>query len=118
MSYLALIVPGMNDPHRFDIIVTIKREGGILPDPARFVMAARRAASNGAVDGNLMFAWAAEKVITSMAVAGVPDEPSALGVVSDALRDLGRNLPPERIVRRSRSSSSRGWTARPSWSTR
>jgi len=27
-----------------------------------------------------MFAWTAEKVITSMAVAGVPDESSALAV--------------------------------------
>jgi hypothetical protein len=64
-------------PRRFGIIVTIKRKGGILPDPARFAMAARRAASNGAGDGDLMFAWTAEKVITSMAVAGMPDESSA-----------------------------------------
>jgi hypothetical protein len=33
---------GMVDGHR----CTIEREGGILFDPARFVMAARRAASN------------------------------------------------------------------------
>jgi len=42
MSYPRLIVPDMNDFGRFDIIVTIEREGGILSDPARFVMAARR----------------------------------------------------------------------------
>jgi len=41
MSYPRLIVPDMNDFGRFDIIVTIEREGGILSDPARFVMAAR-----------------------------------------------------------------------------
>ncbi len=91
MSYLRLTVPDMNNFGRFDIIVTIERKGGILSDPARFVMAARRAASNGAVDGDLMFAWTAEKVITGMAVAGVPDESSALtvalSVVSEALRN-------------------------------
>ena len=83
----------MNDSGRFDIIVTIKREGGILSDPARFVMAARRAATNRPVDGDLMFAWTAEKVITSMAVDGVRDQSSALAaalsVLSDALRDHG-----------------------------
>ncbi len=87
MSYPRLIVPDMNDFGRFDIIVTIEREGGILSDPARFVMAARRAASNGAVDGDLMFAWTAEKVITSMAVAGVPDESSALAVALSVVSD-------------------------------
>lgn len=75
MSCLRLIVPDMNNFGRFDIIVTIEREGEILSDPARFVMAARSAASNGAVDGDLMFAWTAEKVITGMAVAGVRMSP-------------------------------------------
>jgi hypothetical protein len=90
MSYRTLIVPGMSDYRRFDIIVTIKRESGSLPDPAQFAVAARRAASNRAVDGDLMFACTAEKVITSMVVAGMPDESSApavaMGVVSEALR--------------------------------
>jgi hypothetical protein len=93
MSYRTPIVPDMNEPRRFDIIVTIKSEGGSLPDPAQFAEAARRAASNGAVDGDLMFACTAEKVITSMVVAGIPDESAAvavaLGVVSEALRVPG-----------------------------
>jgi len=93
MSHSALIVPDMNQSRRFDVIVTIKREGCSLPDPAEFVRAARRAASNRAVCGELMFACTAEKVITSMVVAGTADESSALalalGVVSEALRDLG-----------------------------
>jgi hypothetical protein len=42
-----------------------------------------------------MFAWTAENVITCVAVAGMPDEPStlpvALDVVSDALRDQTRH---------------------------
>jgi hypothetical protein len=86
----------MNDFGRFDIIVTIEREGGILADPARFVIAARRAASSRAVDGDLTYAWTAEKLITSMAVAGVPDEPSALAValsvVSEALRNSAASV--------------------------
>ena len=54
MSYAALIVPGMNDLRRFDVIVTITREDGNLPDPAKFAVAARHAASGRAVDGDLM----------------------------------------------------------------
>jgi hypothetical protein len=46
----------MNDFGRFDIMVTIQREGGILANPARFVMATRRDASNGPIDSDLMFA--------------------------------------------------------------
>jgi hypothetical protein len=45
MSDPALIVPDMNDLRRFDIIVTITREDGHLPDPAQFAIAACRAAS-------------------------------------------------------------------------
>ncbi len=90
MSYTALIVPGMNDPRRFDVIVTITREDGSLPDPAKFAVAARHAASSRAVDGDLMFAYTAQKVITSMAGAGTPDACSAaavaLAVVSEALQ--------------------------------
>jgi len=89
---------------RIGIIATIKREGGILCDPARFVMAARRAATNGPVCSDLMFAWTAEKVITSMAVAGVPDDSSALAaalnVLSDALRDPGASAPRDQEIRR------------------
>jgi hypothetical protein len=33
---MPLIVPGMNDPRRFDVVVTITRENGDLPDPGRF----------------------------------------------------------------------------------
>ena len=96
MSYAALIVPGMNDLRRFDVIVTITREDGNLPDPAKFAVAARHAASGRAVDGDLMFAYTAQKVITSVVVAGTPDACSAvavaLAVVSEALR-AARNLP-------------------------
>ena len=53
-------------------------------------MAARHAASGRAIAGDLMFAYTAQKVITSMAVAGTPDECSAvavaLAVASEALR--------------------------------
>ena len=90
MSYAALIVPGMNDPRRLDVIVTITREDGNLPDPAKFAVAARHAAAGRAIDGDLMFAYTVRKVITSMAVAGTPDACSAavvaLAVVSEALQ--------------------------------
>jgi len=80
----------MNDPRRFDVIVTITREDGSLPGPAKFAVAARHAASSRAVDGDLMFAYTAQKVITSMAVAGTPGACSAaavaLAVVSEALQ--------------------------------
>jgi hypothetical protein len=96
MGYAALIVPGVNDPRRFDVIVTITREDGNIPDLAEPAVAARHAAAGRAVDGDLMFAYTAQKVITSMTVAGTPDESSAvavavavaivLAVVSEALR--------------------------------
>jgi hypothetical protein len=79
----------MNDP-RFNVTVSITQEDGSLPDPDRFTAAARQAASDRPIDGDLMFAWTVRKAITSMAVA-VPDESSAvavaLAVASEALRN-------------------------------
>src|SRR6266496_6346357 len=47
MSGIGLMVPGMNEPPiRYDITVTVDREGGCLPDPAEFAVAAGQAASN------------------------------------------------------------------------
>ncbi len=49
MSDAGLTVPGMNEPpSRYDVTVTVARDGGYLPDPAEFAGAAEQAASSRA----------------------------------------------------------------------
>lgn len=92
MSYLASTVPDMNDAGELEIIVTITGQDGALPHPDRFTTAARHAASKTAVVKEPMFIWPAGKLITSMTIAGVSDEASAvtavLGVITEALQNL------------------------------
>ena len=43
------MAPGVNEPpSRYDVTVTVAREGGYLPDPAEFAVAAGQAASSRA----------------------------------------------------------------------
>src|ERR1700730_9288395 len=70
MSYPAPMVPDMNDFCRFDIIVTITREDGNLPDPTQFAIAApgtarpgsrqhhRRRVSPATLSGHTWGVWA------------------------------------------------------------
>jgi hypothetical protein len=74
-----------------DVVVTIAADGiGLLPDPDKFAAVARRAALSQASASQLVFAYTARKVITSMTLAGLPDESAAvsaaLDVVSEAFR--------------------------------
>ncbi len=46
MSDIGLTVPGMTEPPRtYDITITVDRDGGHLPNPAEFAVAAGQAAS-------------------------------------------------------------------------
>ena len=82
------MVPGMNEPpSRYDVTVTVAREGGYLPDPAEFAVAAGQAASSRAA--SVVSAHTAGQIISVVTVQ-TSDRPSALAValavVSEALR--------------------------------
>ena len=82
------MVPGMNEPPgRYDVTVTVARDGGYLPDPAEFAVAAEQAASSRAA--SVVSAHTAEQIISVVTVR-TSDRSSAvavaLAVVSEALR--------------------------------
>ena len=88
MSATGLMVSGMNEPpNRYDVTVTAARDGGHLPDPADFAMAAERAASSW--NASVMSAHTAGQIISVVTVQ-TADRPAAvavaLAVVSEALR--------------------------------
>jgi hypothetical protein len=88
MSDTGLIVPGMTEPlTRYDVTVTVARDGGYLPGPAEFAVAAGQAAAGR--NASVVTAHTAEQIISVVTVyAG--DRPAAvavaLAVVSEALR--------------------------------
>jgi hypothetical protein len=87
MSDTGFTVSGMNEPpHRYDVMVTVPRDGGRLPDPGEYARRAGQAASSRAA--SVMCAYTAEKIISIVAVEAA-DGPAAvavaLAVVSEAL---------------------------------
>ena len=72
---------------RYDVTVTVDRDGGTLPGPADFAVAAQQAASSR--NASVISAHTAEQIITIVTVQ-TSDRPAAatvtLAVVSDALR--------------------------------
>jgi hypothetical protein len=88
MSDTGLTVPGMTEPpRRHDVTITVDRDGGQLPDPAEFAVAAERAASARAA--SIVTAHTASQIVSIVTVLAV-EQPAAvaaaLAVVSDALR--------------------------------
>jgi hypothetical protein len=88
MSGIGLMVPGMNEPAiRYDVTVTVDRDGGRLPDPAEFAVAAGQAASSRAA--SVVSAHTAGQIISVVTVQ-TADRSSAVAVVlvvvSEALR--------------------------------
>lgn len=87
----------MNDSCRVDVVVTIAADdSGLLPDPDKFAAAARRAALSRAPASQLMVAYTARKVITSMTLAGLPDESAAVSAALDVVSEALRLAPPSR----------------------
>ena len=76
-------------PHRYDITITVGRDGGDHPDPAEFALVAGQAAS--ARDASIVSAHTASQIISMVTVLAA-DQPAAIAValvvVSDALRRL------------------------------
>jgi len=72
---------------RYDVTVTVDRDGGHLPNPAEFVVAAERAASARAA--SIVSAHTASQIVSIVTVLAA-DQPAAvavaLAVVSDALK--------------------------------
>jgi hypothetical protein len=88
MSGIGLMVPGMNEPPgRYDVTVTVARDGGYLPDPAEFAVVAKQAASRR--NASVMSAHTAEQIISIVSVQTKDQHAAvavALAVVSEALR--------------------------------
>jgi hypothetical protein len=88
MSDTGLSVPGMTElPRRYDVTITVDRDGGDHPNPAEFAGAAEQAASAGAA--SIVSAHTASQIISTITVLAA-DQPAAvavaLAVVSDALK--------------------------------
>jgi len=73
-------------PRRYDVTITVDRDGGHLPNPAGFAVAAGQAAS--ARMASIVTAHTAGQIINVVTVQA-PDQPTAvpvaLAVVSEAL---------------------------------
>jgi hypothetical protein len=84
MSDTGLTVPGMTEPpRRYDVTITVDRDGGHRPDPAGFAVAAGQAASARAA--SIVTAHTASQIVCIVTVLAV-EQPAAVAVVSDALR--------------------------------
>ena len=84
---MGLMVPGMNEsPSRYDVTVTVARDGGYFPGPAEFAMAAELAAANRCA--SVVTAHTAEQIISVVTVEASDRSAAvavALAVVSEAL---------------------------------
>jgi hypothetical protein len=88
MSDTGLIVPGITGTlGRYDVTITVDRDGGYLSNPAEFAAAAGQAALRRAA--SIVSAHTAEQIISVVTVEAA-DRSSAVGValavVSEALR--------------------------------
>src|SRR6266487_7211265 len=88
MSDSGLTVSGMTElPRRYDVTITVDRDGGSSPNPAEFAAAAKQAAS--ARFASIVSAHTASQIISVVTVLAT-DQPAAvavaLAVVSDALK--------------------------------
>jgi hypothetical protein len=83
-----MVSAGMNEPpNRYNVTVTVDRDGCNLTSPAEFAMAAEQVASARAA--SIVSAYTASQIISIVTVL-VADRPAAvavaLAVVSDALK--------------------------------
>ena len=88
MSDTGLTVPGMTElRRRYDVTITVDRDGGDHPNPAEFVVAIEQVASGRAA--SIVSAHTASQIVSVVTVLAA-DQPAAvavaLAVVSDALK--------------------------------
>ena len=96
MSDTGLTVPGMTElPRRYDVTITVDRDGGDHTNPAEFAVAVEQAASGRAA--SIVSTHTASQIISMVTVLAA-DQPSAvavaLAVVSDALQPSGAVIHP------------------------
>ena len=96
MTETGLTVPDMNEPlSRYNVTVTVRCDGGYLPDPAAFAAAADRAAWSRSA--SIISAHLADQIISVVTVTA-PDRYAAVAVaravVSDALKRQALAAPP------------------------
>jgi hypothetical protein len=88
MSDTGLTVSDMHEPlSRYDVTVTVARDGGYLRDPVEFAAGAEQAALSR--NASVVSAHTAEQIISVVTVQTADSSAAvavALGVVSDALR--------------------------------
>src|SRR5437773_11543093 len=78
MSDTGLTVQGMTElPRRYDVTITVDRDGGDHPNPAEFAAAAEQAASARAA--SIVSAHTASQIISTVTVLA-PDQPAAVAV--------------------------------------
>ena len=83
MSDIGLIVSGMNElSRRYDVTVTVARDGSYLRDPAEFAVAAEQAAMGR--NATIVSAHTAEQIISVVAVEARGPSPSPGGRVRSA----------------------------------
>ena len=84
------MVPGMHEPSsRYNVPITVAREGGWLPDPVSFAAAADRAAWRRSA--SIVTAHTADQIISVVTVHApgwYPAVAIARAVISDALKHL------------------------------
>jgi hypothetical protein len=77
------MVPGMTEPIRYDVTVTVAADNGSGPDPFQFAVAAKRAVTSRNISVMSAHTWG--KIISIVAVE-TPDRSSAVAGASEALR--------------------------------
>ncbi len=84
------MVPGMHEPSsRYNVTITVAREGDWLPDPVSFAAAADRAAWRRSA--SIVSAYTADQIISVVTVYAPGRYPAvavARAVISDALEHL------------------------------
>jgi hypothetical protein len=82
-------------PRRYDVTITVDRDGGHLPNPAEFAVAAEQAASARAA--SIVSAHTASQIVSIVTVLAVGQPAAvavALAVVAEALRRPVGSLTP------------------------
>lgn len=84
MSDTGLMVPGMDEPpRRYNLTITMAREGGRLPDPVSFAAAADRAAWRRSA--SIVSAYTADPIIT-VVIVHAPSRYAAVAVAGPSYR--------------------------------